>query len=108
MLTVGTSEAVAHLICTPAARGLLWHQWDDIFITYQPTSAETHVFNETTALILKCLAMGPLEAKAIKYQTESALGLGEGELDANGFEFAIVRLEELGLIEYLDEASIPQ
>jgi len=108
MLTVGPHETASYLICTRAASGLQWRQWDEIFIVYQPTSAETHVFNQTTAMILRCLAMGPLEATAIKAKTETALGLRVGELVTGDFEFATTRLEELGLIECLDEASIPR
>ncbi len=52
--------------------------------------------------------MGPLEATAIKAKTETALGLRVGELVTGDFEFATTRLEELGLIECLDEASIPR
>lgn len=87
---------------------LIWSQWDDIYIVYQPLSAETHVFNETTALILKCLEKGPLSAEAVMYQTENALGIGEGELVAHDFTFATMRLEELGLIECRDNAKAVQ
>lgn len=82
--------------------GLEWHEWDDIYIVYQSSSAETHVFNETTALILKCLEQRPLTTEAIQFQTEAALGVGRGDLPVEDFVFATQRLEELGLIERLD------
>ncbi len=63
-----------------AGRELIWQEWDDVYIVYQPSSAETHVFNETTALILKCLEHGPLSADEVKERTEAALGVGQGEL----------------------------
>lgn len=92
------------LICTLEARALEWQEWDDIYIVYQPSSAETHVFNETTALILRCLQQGPLSRESVKVRTEAALGVGQGELATDDFAFATQRLEELGLIESLDEA----
>ena len=92
----------------PAGRGLVWQDWDDVYLVYQPSSAETHVFNETTALILKCLEQGPLPAERVKQWTEAALGVDQGELAADDFAFAVARLEELGLIERFDEAPAAQ
>lgn len=91
-----------------AGRGLLWQEWDEAYVVYQPSSAETHVFNETTALILKCLEQGPLSAEGVKNRTEAALGVDQGELAADDFAFAVGRLEELGLIERFDEVSDAQ
>ena len=91
-----------------AGRGLVWKSWDDVYIVYQPSSAETHVLNETTALILKCLEYGPLSADDVKEQTEVALGVAPGELAKEDFAFATSRLEELGLIDCLEAASIVQ
>jgi PqqD family protein of HPr-rel-A system len=86
--------------------GLKWQGWDDIYIVYQPSSAETHVFNQTTALILKSLENGPLSVKAIIDQATTALGAVPGELVDDDFEFAAMRLEELGLIDCLEDASV--
>jgi PqqD family protein of HPr-rel-A system len=91
-----------------AGRGLVWQDWDDVYLVYQPSSAETHVFNETTALILKGLEQGPLSEEAVKDWTEGALGVAQGELAPGDFAFAVGRLEELGLIERLDEAVAVQ
>ena len=88
---------------TSASRGLVWQDWDDVYLVYQPLSAETHVFNDTTALILKCLEHGQLSTEGVKNWTEAALGAGQGELAADDFTFAVGRLEELGLIERADE-----
>lgn len=96
------------MLILAAGRTLIWQDWDDVYIVYQPTSAETHVFNETTALILRCLEQGPLSTERVKCWTEAALGVGQGELGADDFTFATMRLEELGLIECLDEADIVQ
>ncbi|MBL8421548.1 MAG: HPr-rel-A system PqqD family peptide chaperone [Dechloromonas sp.] len=108
MLTASALEKARYLIATLAGRGLRWDEWDDVFIVYQPSSAETHVFNETTALILKCLEHGPLSAEEVKVQTEASLGVGPGELADDDFAFATSRLEELGLIDCLDAASAVQ
>jgi PqqD family protein of HPr-rel-A system len=89
-------------------RDLIWQGWDDVYLVFQPLSAETHVFNETTALILKCLEQGPLSTEGVKNWTEAALGVDQGELAAENFAFAVGRLEELGLIERFDEATAAQ
>ena len=88
---------------TSASRGLVWQSWDDVYLVYQPSSTETHVFNDTTTLILKCLEQGQLSTEGAKNWTEAALGVGHGELAADEFAFAVGRLEELGLIERADE-----
>jgi len=100
-LSSGKAEA---FILTPAARSLRWQDWEDIYIAYQASSAETHFFNETTALILQSLEHGPITLAEAKEWTEAVLGVDRGELAAGDFEFAIERLQELGLIESLDEA----
>jgi PqqD family protein of HPr-rel-A system len=105
MLIASAIKMARYLICTLASRGLRWDKWDDLYVVYQPSSAETHVFNETTALILKCLEPRPLPADKVKEHTETALGVGHGELATEDFTFATMRLEELGLIESLDAAA---
>ena len=37
------------MIFRSAGHDLVWIGWDDVYIVYQPASAETHVFNEVTA-----------------------------------------------------------
>jgi PqqD family protein of HPr-rel-A system len=96
------------MVLISARRELIWREWDDIYIVYQHSSAETHVFNETAALILKCLEHGPLSADEVKRQTEAALDVGPGELAEEDFAFATSRLEELGLIDCLESASTVQ
>ena len=61
------------MVLASAGRALLWEDWDDIYIVFQPSSAETHVFNETTALMLRALDHGPLSAEELKSRTEAAL-----------------------------------
>lgn len=91
------------LILSPAGYSLQWQEWDDVYIVFQASSTETHVFNETTALILKCLERGSRSIEELKDWTEAALAVGQGDLDSDDFSFATMRLEELGLIECLDE-----
>jgi PqqD family protein of HPr-rel-A system len=97
-----SAARVADVVFTFGRCTLEWQAWDDVYIVYQPCSAETHVFNETTALILRCLENGVLSADVLKERTEAALGVDAGELAADDFVFATMRLEELGLIERLD------
>ncbi len=92
------------MLLVSVRRELIWQEWDGIYIVYQPSSAETHVFNESTALILRCLEHGPLSTDEVKERTEVALGANPGELAADDFAFATMRLEELGLIERLEDA----
>lgn len=99
---------ISYLNKTAAQAGLIWENWDDVFVVYQPSSAETHVFNETTASILACLEEGAVSADELKNQTEAALGVSQSELDDTDFAFALQRLEELGLIERLDDPSTAQ
>jgi PqqD family protein of HPr-rel-A system len=96
------------LVLISTSHDLLWQDWDDVYIVYQPSSAETHVFNETTATILRGLEYGPLATEALKDWTEATLGVGQGELAADDFTFASARLEELGLIDCLDESLATQ
>jgi len=96
------------MVLVSAGRKLVWQAWDEVYIVYQCCSAETHVFNETTALILRSLEQGPLAAELVKAQTETALGIVPGELGDDDFAFAVGRLDELGLIEYLDETIAAQ
>ena len=94
------------LSLTLAGRGLVLQDWDDVYLVYQPSSAETHVFNDTTTLILKCLEQGQLSTEGVKNWTEAALGVGQGDLAADDFAFAVERLEELGLIERTEETIL--
>jgi PqqD family protein of HPr-rel-A system len=84
------------------ARNLVWEKWDDFFVVLQPSSSETHVFNDITAFILKCLEHGPLSMEAVKEETERALDLPQGEIASDDILFALGRLEELGLVDRVD------
>jgi hypothetical protein len=43
---------------------------------------------------------------SLRERTETALGLSIGELETEEFTFAVVRLEELGLIDFDDEPIV--
>lgn len=86
------------MVLSAAGAALIWQDWDDVYVVYQPSSAETHVFNDTTALILRSLDRGPLAASRVKELVETSLGIGKGGLRADDFAFAVWRLEELGLL----------
>lgn len=93
------------MLLTPEAGGLVWVEWEDAYSVYQPSSTETHFFNETTALILEALKQGPLTLEGVADRVVEALGVEKAELVAGDLEFAAARLEELGLIEWPDRAS---
>ncbi len=89
---------------TAAGNGLLWRAWeDDLYIVYQPSSAETHVFNETTASLLRCLDESPVTLRQLKARAEDALGAQRGALAEADLAFAVRRLDELGLIGCMNE-----
>jgi PqqD family protein of HPr-rel-A system len=88
---------------TEAARKLIWKDWHDGISVYQPSSGETHFFNETTALILKRLERGPASLEDIRAWTAEFLDLEISELPEDGFSSAATRLDELGLVEWLDK-----
>ena len=96
------------MIWLSAGSSFLWRQLDDVYIVYQPSSTETHLFNETTALILQSLENGPLTTAVAKNRTEAALGVDQGELDIDEFAFAVGRLEELGLVDSLEQTLATQ
>ena len=92
------------LTLAEGAAGLLWQSWEDAYIVFQPSSTETHVFNNTTALILESLEEGPLSMETLKGRLEIVLDVEKGSLATGNFDFAVSRLETLGLIDRLAEA----
>lgn len=103
-MSVPSPASPRQWLLTPAGRGLLWQNWEDAYIVYQPSSTETHVFNETTALILESLEQGPLPMERVKDWILEALGMAEGVVN-DDLLFAVGRLEALGLIDWLDGAE---
>lgn len=81
---------------------LVWQDWGDCFIAYQVSSTETHIFNATTAEILRCLAESPASMDELRHRVADQLDVGESELLVEDMEFAVNRLDELGLIERSD------
>ena len=94
-------------IITLTATGweLVWHEWDDVYIVYQPASSETHIFNDTTAAVLQSLENGALTMAVVADLTAQALDIEREKLLNGDLSFALGRLEELGLIEWSDEAA---
>jgi PqqD family protein of HPr-rel-A system len=84
-----------------SAGELLWQDWGDCYISFQPSSGETHLFNETTASALRCLEHSPATLAGLLNRTEALLGVEPGEISPDDFAFIVARLNELGLIEYL-------
>lgn len=107
-MSAPTPLHATRLVITQAGRGLTWQNFDDVFIVYQTSSAETHVFNETTALILRLVVGEARSIENLRHATEVALGLDEDQLAADDLALAVGRLEELGLIDCLDETITTQ
>lgn len=90
---------------TPAGRELEWQGWEDVFSVYQPSSTETHVFNDITAALLQNLEKKALTMADVAEAIAAILNMSRDELSDNDLSFAIGRLEELGLVDWSDEAS---
>mgnify|MGYP000890693748 CR=1 FL=1 len=91
------------IVATSYVRELVWRRFDDLWIVYQPSSAETHVFNQTTSEILKSLGDGAISEPGARTRVEQALGLATEGLTFEDFLPAVARLQELGLIDSLAE-----
>jgi PqqD family protein of HPr-rel-A system len=98
-------ETNRRFFLTSAGRKLVWQDWDDVYILYQPSSTETHVFNDITAIVLQSLEKGALTMSEVVDRTVQELDLDRNGLSSGDLSFAIGRLEELGLIESLDTAA---
>jgi PqqD family protein of HPr-rel-A system len=98
-------ETSRSLVLTSAGRELTWQDWDDVYIVYQPSSTETHVFNDTTAAVLQSLEKAALTITDVADQIAQDLALGCDELSSGDLSFALGRLEELGLIEWSGTAA---
>lgn len=88
-----------------AAQHLIWQEWDDVFLVYQPSSAETHVFNDTSMAILQVLQSGGLAQDELQHRVVEMLDVNPDELTQDDLNFALSRLEELGLIAHAVEAA---
>ncbi len=99
---VSSPTSVPLVMLASAAEGLLWQDWGDEYIVYQISSAETHVFNETTALILERLKQGPASLEEIGEWIVTDLGIEGYELSIADLVSAAGRLDELGLIDCRD------
>ena len=89
---------------TAAGRELVWQDWNDVYVVFQPSSTETHVFNETTAVALRLLQSTPVELEELRILTAQSLGVAIEELLQENLTFVIRRLEELGLVECSEQA----
>ena len=90
------------LFClTEAGRSLLWQNWEELHIVFQISSAETHVFNEITALIISYLDRSPSSLDDILNYISKSMGLHPEDLDRDGFTKSLERLIELGLVTEL-------
>ncbi|SMF93870.1 PqqD family protein, HPr-rel-A system [Methylomagnum ishizawai] len=90
-----------------SADELLWQDWGDDYIVYQASSGETHVFNQTTALILERLKQGPASLEQVLVWIVHLLGIEPQELALDHLRIAAKRLDELGLIEWVEPAPAP-
>lgn len=96
------------LVLAPAAHGLIWEDWGDIYTVYQCSSDETHVFNHSTALILMAVEGGSARLDNIVEIATEAMGIESTKIAvaaAADILRAVERLDELGLIQLRNEAA---
>lgn len=78
---------------------LLWKEWDQTVVLYQPSSGKTHFLNPLSATLLEVVATSPGSASSIAQRSAHALELDcEGEFEANVLR-VLTRFEHLGLVE---------
>lgn len=94
------------MVLLPAGKALIWQKLDDHFIVYQPSSAETHIFNETSALILASIELGPRSIHSALEWAAMRLGVPTNDLDIEEFSAAMIRLDELGLVDCQDDVMV--
>ena len=90
---------------TDSGRGLLWQKWEDAFVLFQPSSAETHFINEISAFILERLEQEPVGLETLGKLIDMEFELVGEKIIPETLDFWINRLEELGLIERVDGIS---
>lgn len=93
------------LAITRYAERLVWQDLGGVYIVFQPSSTETHVFNGTTAWILHSLEKGAATLDCLVNRLVESLGIEPGEMDASSLDFAVARLETLGLIYWTDDGA---
>ena len=81
---------------------LRWQDYEDVSIVYQPSSSETHVFNEITSTTISLLENPFSDIAQLHRKLTEELEIGLDELGINDVNFVVGRLEELGLIDWLE------
>jgi PqqD family protein of HPr-rel-A system len=95
-----------YLTLTPSGKSLIWQDWGDLFIVYQPSSTETHLFNDTTAAVVQSLEKSPLSSAELFSAVSSTLMCTGDALSESDLSFVTDRLEELGLIDWSDQTAL--
>ncbi len=90
---------------TDSGQELLWQKWDDAFVLFQPSSAETHFINEISAFILERLAQEPVGLETLGKLIDMEFEQVGEKIIPEALDFWINRLEELGLIDRVDGIS---
>jgi len=59
-----TGEATSAYTAAPTS-DLCWEEWDDRYVLFHRASQKTHYLNQTSAIVLQCLAESPYTADAL-------------------------------------------
>ena len=94
------------LVISAEGRDLRWQNWNDFYIVYQPSSTETHIFNETTAQVLRCLGLknDSCSMEELRSLTVKSLEIMAHELETSCLAEAVYRLIELGLVDWSEQS----
>lgn len=77
---------------------MLWRDWGDLFVAYQPSSAETHAFDWVTRSLLEAGKEASLTLDEFVQELVSDFDLKSEQIQNLDLTQVVKRLDELGLI----------
>lgn len=86
---------------------LQWKRFDSDWVVYEEASNQTAVLNTVEMDVLMCLSAGSLEALLIEKQVLDDLELPDSDESRLMVGACMSRLESVGLIKQIHDASFP-
>lgn len=97
---MGTGSPGKWRACTEAT--LLWRQWGDEYVVFNPASGDTHVLNEVAAQALQRLEQSPADTRDLTAHIRAAIHIDPDDQLLRHMEGLIDQFDELGLTEPAD------
>ena len=85
----------------PNAAGLLWSEWDDACIVYDPRSGHTQVLNDFARELLALYEDGPKNLNALLVEFEKIIEAPLDEATKTQIVDTVSGFDKMGLIEAL-------